>query len=91
MEFALVEFARSSGILEIFLESLLIIRLMNIEVNFRQWSRTRRALLSVCWGPLASEGPQRHNLTMFSKYASRYLRNQVVDIQKRGQDEAWLK
>jgi hypothetical protein len=41
-----------------------------------------------CWGPSASEGPQKHNLTMFSKYVSRYLRNQVVDIQKHGQDEA---
>jgi hypothetical protein len=42
-----------------------------------------------CWGPSASEGPQKHDLTMFSKYASRYLRNQVADIQKHGQDEAW--
>jgi hypothetical protein len=41
----------------------------------------------VCWGPSASEGPQKHNLTMFSKYASRYLRNQVAGIQKHGQDE----
>jgi hypothetical protein len=41
-----------------------------------------------CWGPSASEGPQKHNLTMFSKYVSRYLRNQVADIQKHGQDEA---
>jgi hypothetical protein len=41
-----------------------------------------------CWGPPASEGPQKHNLTMFSKYASRYLRNQVAGIQEHGQDEA---
>jgi hypothetical protein len=41
-----------------------------------------------CWGPSASEGPQKHNLTMFSKYASRYLRNQVAGIQEHGQDEA---
>jgi hypothetical protein len=41
-----------------------------------------------CWGPSASEGPQKYNLTMFSKYASRYLRNQVAGIQKHGQDEA---
>ena len=41
-----------------------------------------------CWGPSASEGPQKHNLTMFSKYASRCLRNQVAGIQKHGQDEA---
>ena len=43
-----------------------------------------------CWGPSASEGPQKRDLTMFSKYASRYLRNQVAGIQKHGQDEAWL-
>jgi hypothetical protein len=41
-----------------------------------------------CWGPSASEGPQKHDLTMFSKYASRYLRNQVAGIQEHGQDEA---
>jgi hypothetical protein len=41
-----------------------------------------------CWGPSASEGPQKHDLTMFSKYASRYLRNQVAGLQKHGQDEA---
>jgi hypothetical protein len=45
-------------------------------------------LLASCWGPSASEGPQKHNLTMFSKYVSRYLRNQVAGIQKHGQDEA---
>jgi hypothetical protein len=41
-----------------------------------------------CWGPSASEGPQKHNLTSVSKYASRYLRNQVAGIQEHGQDEA---
>jgi hypothetical protein len=41
-----------------------------------------------CWGPSASEGPQKHDLTMFSKYASMYLRNQVTGIQEHGQDEA---
>jgi transposase InsO family protein len=41
-----------------------------------------------CWGPSAFEGPQKHDLTMFSKYASRYLRNQVTGIQEHGQDEA---
>jgi hypothetical protein len=41
-----------------------------------------------CWGPSASEGPQKRDLTMFSKYASRYLRNQVAGIHKHGQDEA---
>jgi hypothetical protein len=45
-------------------------------------------LWTVCWGPSASEGPQKHDLTMFSKYASRYLRNQVAGIQEHGQDEA---
>jgi hypothetical protein len=35
-----------------------------------------------------SEGPQKHNLTIFSKYVSRYLRNQVAGIQDHGQDEA---
>jgi hypothetical protein len=45
-------------------------------------------LVDSCWGPSASEGPQKHNLTMFSKYASRYLRNQVAGIQEHGQDEA---
>jgi hypothetical protein len=47
----------------------------------RQWHEK-------CWGPSASEGPQKRDLTMFSKYASRYLRNQVVGIQKHGQVEA---
>jgi hypothetical protein len=44
--------------------------------------------VGVCWGPSASEGPQKQDLTMFSKYASRYLRNQVAGIQEHGQDEA---
>jgi hypothetical protein len=43
---------------------------------------------SHCWGPSASEGPQKHNLIMFSKYASRYLQNQIAGIQEHGQDEA---
>jgi hypothetical protein len=42
----------------------------------------------MCWGPSASEGPQKQDLTMFSKYVSRYLRNQVAGIQEHGQDEA---
>jgi hypothetical protein len=41
-----------------------------------------------CWGPSASKGPQKRDLTMFSKYVNRYLRNQVAGIQKHGQDEA---
>jgi hypothetical protein len=44
--------------------------------------------VELCWGPSASEGPQKHDLTMFSKYASRYLQNQVAGIQEHGQDEA---
>jgi hypothetical protein len=44
--------------------------------------------LGKCWGPSASEGPQKRDLTIFSKYASRYLQNQVAGIQKHGQDEA---
>jgi hypothetical protein len=43
-----------------------------------------------CWGPSTSEGPQKRDLTIFSKYASRYLRNQVTGIQVSGQDEAWV-
>ena len=39
-----------------------------------------------CWGPSASEGPQKRDLTMFSKYASRYLRNQESGC---GYTEAW--
>jgi hypothetical protein len=42
---------------------------------------------AACWGPSTSEGPQKCDLTMFFKYASRYLRNQVAGIQKHGQDE----
>jgi hypothetical protein len=47
-----------------------------------------RQTLRDCWGPSASEGPQKYDLTMFSKYVSRYLRNQVAGIQEHGQDEA---
>jgi hypothetical protein len=39
-----------------------------------------------CWGSSASEGPQKRDLTMFSKYASRYLRNQESGC---GYTEAW--
>jgi hypothetical protein len=41
---------------------------------------------SHCWGPSASEGPQKRDLTMLSKYASRYLRNQESGC---GYTEAW--
>jgi hypothetical protein len=34
---------------------------------------------------------KKHDLTMFSKYASRYLRNQVAGIQEHGQDETITK
>jgi hypothetical protein len=30
-----------------------------------------------CWGPSASEGPQKHDLTMFLKYIDRYLRTRI--------------
>ena len=56
----------------------------NINLLFQQINIAR----GYCWGPSASEGPQKHDLTMFSKYASRYLRNQVAGIQEHGQDEA---
>jgi hypothetical protein len=50
--------------------------------------RNLALVLVFCWGPSASEGPQKRDLTIFSKYASRYLRNQVTGIQVSGQDEA---
>jgi hypothetical protein len=39
-----------------------------------------------CWGPSASEGPQKRDLTMFSKYASMYLQNQESGC---GYTEVW--
>jgi hypothetical protein len=30
-----------------------------------------------CWGPSVSEGPQKHDLTMFLKYINRYLRTRI--------------
>jgi hypothetical protein len=39
-----------------------------------------------CWGPSASEGPQKRDVTMFSKYAIRYLRNQESGC---GYAKAW--
>jgi hypothetical protein len=43
----------------------------------------------MCWGPSASEGPQKHNLTVFQeKYVNRYLRSQIASIQEHGLDEA---
>jgi hypothetical protein len=48
---------------------------------------TKQLCCHICWGPSASEGPQKYYLTMFSKYASRYPRNQVAGIQEHGQDE----
>jgi hypothetical protein len=47
---------------------------------------TRGEELGACWGPSVSEGPQKRDLTMFSKYASRYLRNQESGC---GYTEAW--
>jgi hypothetical protein len=61
---------------------------VEVSLNAIRFTRQNDLALGDCWGPSASEGPQKHNLTMFSKYASRYLRNQVAGIQKHGQDEA---
>jgi hypothetical protein len=44
----------------------------NINLSFQQINIAK----GYCWGPSVSEGPQKRDLTMFSKYASRYLRNQ---------------
>jgi hypothetical protein len=44
----------------------------NINLSFQQINIAR----GYCWGPSASEGPKKRGLTMFSKYTSRYLRNQ---------------
>ena len=57
----------------------------------KQWQEALRlnasaTTLALCWGPSASEGPQKRDLTMFSKYASRYLRNQESGC---GYTEAW--
>jgi hypothetical protein len=54
----------------------------NINLLFQQINIAR----GYCWGPSASEGPQKHNLTMLSKYASRYLRNKKSGC---GYTEAW--
>jgi hypothetical protein len=54
----------------------------NINLSFQQINIAR----GYCWGPSASEGPQKRDLTMFSKYASRYLRNQESGC---GYTEAW--
>jgi hypothetical protein len=56
----------------------------NINLSLQQINIAR----GYCWGPSASEGPQKHDLTMFFKYASRHLRNQVMGKQEHGQDEA---
>ena len=54
----------------------------NINLSFQQINIAR----GYCWGPSASEGPQKRDLTMFSKYASRYLWNQESGC---GYTEAW--
>jgi hypothetical protein len=54
----------------------------NINLSFLQINIAR----GYCWGPSASEGPQKRDLAMFSKYASRYLRNQESGC---GYTEAW--
>jgi hypothetical protein len=39
------------------------------KTNFRMhvWYQYSMHDLAACWGPSASEGPQKHDLTMFSK------------------------
>jgi hypothetical protein len=54
----------------------------NINLSLQQINIAR----GYCWGPSASDGPQKRDLTMFSKYASRYLRNQESGC---GYTEAW--
>jgi hypothetical protein len=39
--------------------------------------RLRPLGLRACWGPSVSEGPQKHDLTMFLKYVNRYLRTRI--------------
>jgi hypothetical protein len=64
-------------------------RLIHLSTHMFPYQRSYSSIFGGdhCWGPSASEDPQKRDLTMFSKYASRYLRNQVADIQKHGQDE----
>jgi hypothetical protein len=38
-----------------------------ITVKVRTCGERKRFRFGSCWGPSASEGPQKHDLTMFSK------------------------
>jgi hypothetical protein len=60
----------------------------NHQTNHWGWAAVdgRTEQSGACWGPSASEGPQKRDLTMFPKYASRYLRNQESGC---GYTEAW--
>jgi hypothetical protein len=37
-------------------------------ISFQEWCLTHPALVRSCWGPSASEGPQKHDLTMILEY-----------------------
>jgi hypothetical protein len=58
----------------------------NINLSLQQINIAR----GYCWGPSASEGPQKRDLQCFlSMRAGIFgIRNQVAGIQKHGQDEA---
>jgi hypothetical protein len=43
------------------------LRLALVGVLLATFERRLEALDDECWGPSASEGPQKHDLTMFSK------------------------
>jgi hypothetical protein len=62
--------------------------LISLVNKIKEDEASSKVQAEACWGPSASKGPQKRDLTMFSKYASRYLRNQVAGIQKHSQDEA---
>ena len=51
----------------------------------------RRARNYGCWGPSASEGPQKHDLTMFSKWnVWTGIFGIGLRVYEYGQDEAWV-
>ena len=39
----------------------------SVSANSPNCAKNWPMCLRVCWGPSASEGPQKHDLTMFSK------------------------
>jgi hypothetical protein len=57
-----------------------------------QATRLTRKLNSGCWGPSSSEGPQKHDLTMFSKWImwTGIFGFRIMDMEH-GQDEAWTR